>query len=248
MVVVVTCGSELVIEVEGSRVVEVLGKTRVDVVVLGKTIELVLAEVVPTWTIVLVDSEPEMVVPIIPPGQVIDPPTSVVQDSVLLLDSVVDNTDVMEVDDPLTPRVALAPPPAVAPPPPPAVPEAPAPISEEPVLTPAPALPPTETEALAVPDACAPTIVLLDDPVTPAPALAPIIPWPVRLVTTQAFSGSPPFVQMLADPLLVVIPAICDVMPLVLTDTVALIVALIVALTDGTEVLLNEFVFNDRLE
>lgn len=195
--------------------------------------------------IVLVDSEPETVVPTIPTGQVTTPPTRVVHDSELL-NRVVDETEVTGTDDTLAPKVLLAPPPAVAPAPPPTVPEAPAPIPEEPVFTPAPALPPAETEALPVTDACAPAIVLLDAPVTVAPALAPIIPCPVSDVTTQAFSGSPPFVQALIDALFVVAPATCAVMPLILTDTVALNVAEI----DGTEVavLPTGFVFKDMLE
>ena len=115
----------------------------------------------------LVDSEPETVVPTMPPGQVTTPPASVGQENVLL-NRVVDKTEVTERDNPLT------------------------------------------------------------------PALAPIIPWPVRDVTTQAFNGSPPFAQVLIEALFV------------LTDTVALTVAEI----DGIDVVVlpNELVFKDTLE
>ena len=119
----------------------------------------------------LVDSEPETVVPTMPPGQVTTPPASVVQENVLL-NRVVDKTEGTETDDPLTPALT--------------------------------------------------------------PALAPIIPWPVRDVTTQAFNGSPPFMQVLMETLFV------------LTDTVALTVAEI----DGIDVveLPNELVLKDTLE
>ena len=110
----------------------------------------------------LVDSDPETVVPTIPPGQVTTPPASVVQENVLL------NKVVDKPNDPLT------------------------------------------------------------------PAFAPIIPWPVRDVTTQAFNGSPPFAQVLIEALFVS------------NDTVALTLAEI----DGIDVVVlpNESVFKDTLE
>ena len=103
-------------------------------------------------------------------------------------------------------NVPLAPTPAVAPAPAPAEAEAPTPIPLDPVLILAATLAPTDTNALAVNDACTFAIVLLEAPFTPAPALAPAPPAPVAAVTRHPLSGSPPFVQVLICALFVVTP------------------------------------------
>lgn len=235
VVVVVCCASKLLVDVDDRiprlLLVLVLGSTfRVDEVVLakitkvvlelgsafkveevvdGKTTKVVLTELVPTCKIVLVESEPDTVVPKIPPGQVTIPPTSVEQDSEALFSKVVAaaEIEVKDTDEPPSPKVTLPPAPTVAPTPPPPVAEAPRSIPFEPVLTPTATLAPTDSDTLPVPVAWTPKSVLLEAP-TPAPALAPTIPWPVSDATTHAFNRSPPFVQVFTSRLLVVTPAI----------------------------------------
>lgn len=220
-----------------------LGRFTKVVLELGSTTKLVLTELIPDCMTVLVDKDPDKVVPMIPPRQVTIPPASVEQDSEELGSKVVAGIDVADTEVPLKPKVTLAPAPAVPPTPPLAVAEAPRSIPSDPVLIAAPTLPPADAVKLAVPVAWAFKIVLLDAPFTPAPALAPIIPSPVREVTTQKLRGSPPFVQVLICALLVVIPATWDVGPFVFTDTVALIIAEI----DGTDVIILPGEIDDRL-
>ena len=208
-------------------------------------------ELVATTIPVLV--EVWIVLPMIPPEQIIVPPRTVEQEvTVVVLRTVVVVTllsDVTDVADPPNPpRVPLSPAPAVAPAPAPPVADTSILIPEDPVLTPTPTLAATDADKLAPREPWTLTMVLMDGPLTPAPALTPPAPAPVTEATRHAFRGSPPFVQVSTGGLFVVTlvaPITADVMPFVFTENVALMDVD----TGGSEVVLlpTPFVLVERL-
>ena len=187
-----------------------------------------------------------------PPGQVTTPPRPVEQDvtvvvlSTVVVETLIDGICETEVTDvPAPPSTPLNPSPAVPPTPRPTLNVALNPTSDDDVSRPKPTSALKDADKPTVTEAWIFNMVLLDGILRPTPIVSPAPP--PTVATTQAFKGSPPFVQVFIAALFVVTlvaPTSAEVMPFALTDMVALMNGEI----DGKEVvrLLMSLVFTER--